>query len=93
MDLPDERALLGERVKQFLRELTEIARAGSEDRVHFVTAREMVNMVLAACDGRKGNPGRIGTTGSAAGQRGKPRPKWEIRHERYHKVGHTIHSV
>jgi hypothetical protein len=26
-------------------------------RVHFVTAREMVNVMLAACDGRDGDPG------------------------------------
>ena len=25
--------------------------------VHFTTVREMVNMILAACDGREGNPG------------------------------------
>jgi hypothetical protein len=28
-----------------------------EYEVHFVTAREMVNIVLAACDGLGGNPG------------------------------------
>jgi hypothetical protein len=26
--------------------------------VHFVTAREMVNIALAACDGNSGNPGQ-----------------------------------
>ena len=26
--------------------------------VHFVTAREMVNIALAACDGNSGNPGK-----------------------------------
>jgi hypothetical protein len=25
--------------------------------LHFVTAREMTNILLAACDGRDGNPG------------------------------------
>jgi len=25
--------------------------------LHFATAREMTNMLLAACDGREGNPG------------------------------------
>jgi len=25
--------------------------------LHFVSAREMVNIILAACDGREGNPG------------------------------------
>jgi hypothetical protein len=33
---------------------------GAADRretIHFVTAREMVNIIWAACDGRDGNPG------------------------------------
>ena len=45
-------------MQQFLGELTDGARAArSKYRVHFVTAREMVNIILAACDGRDGNPG------------------------------------
>ncbi len=43
-------------MQRFLAELTE----GAEDRgeiIHFVTARQMVNMIWAACDGREGNPG------------------------------------
>jgi len=43
-------------MRGFLRELTEAARAGG-DQPHFVTAREMVNIALAACDGRDGSPG------------------------------------
>jgi hypothetical protein len=34
--------------------------SGAEERketLHFVTAREMTNIILAACDGREGNPG------------------------------------
>jgi hypothetical protein len=56
MDPRDEGAMLGDLARDFLRELTEIARSG--DYVfHFVTAREMVNILLAACAGREGNPG------------------------------------
>ena len=43
-------------MRDFLRELVE----GADERgeiLHFVSAREMVNIVLAACDGRDGNPG------------------------------------
>ncbi len=43
-------------MRRFLRELVE----GAEERneiLHFVTAREMVNIALAACDGKSGNPG------------------------------------
>jgi hypothetical protein len=56
MDPTQREAVVGELMKQFLTELLE----GAHDRaeiIHFVTAREMVNMTLAACDGREGNPG------------------------------------
>jgi hypothetical protein len=57
MDPRDESAMLGGLIRQFLREVTEEARANSDYHVHFVTAREMVNIILAACEGRDGNPG------------------------------------
>jgi hypothetical protein len=53
----DETAMLGEQIQSFLQELTEWAGRGDGCRLHFVTAREMVNIILAACDGRDGNPG------------------------------------
>src|SRR5262249_288774 len=53
----DTRALLGEPMRLFLKELTEGQGASGRYHVHFVTAREMVNIILAACDGRDGNPG------------------------------------
>jgi hypothetical protein len=56
MDPTQEAAVLGEQVRNFLRDLVEGAQHRGET-VHFVSAREMVNMILAACDGREGNPG------------------------------------
>jgi len=56
MEPTQQAAVLGEPMQRFLAELTE----GAEDRreiIHFVTARQMVNMIWAACDGREGNPG------------------------------------
>jgi hypothetical protein len=56
MDPMQDEAVLGEPMRQFLQELT----AGAPERgetLHFVTARELVNIALAACDGREGNPG------------------------------------
>ena len=56
MDPTQKAAMLGEPMRGFLRELVE----GAEERneiLHFVTAREMVNIALAACDGKSGNPG------------------------------------
>jgi hypothetical protein len=56
MDPTQRKSVMGEPVRQFLSELI----GGTNDRreiLHFVTAREMVNIILAACDGREGNPG------------------------------------
>jgi hypothetical protein len=57
MDPRDDAAMLGHPARTFLRELAEDAQRGNEYKVHFVSAREMANIVLAACDGREGNPG------------------------------------
>jgi hypothetical protein len=57
MDPRDEEAMLGAPMQRFLQEATEEAGSSGTYRVHFVTAREMVNIILAACDGREGNPG------------------------------------
>jgi len=56
MDPTQENAVLGDAVRSFLREL--VSGAGErQETLHFASAREMVNIVLAACDGREGNPG------------------------------------
>jgi hypothetical protein len=75
MDPRDESAMFGESLRRFLRELTEWARASGEMRLHFVTAREMANIALAACDGRDGNPSefrdyRLQRTGRVPEDRG-----------------------
>jgi hypothetical protein len=56
MDPTHEKAILGEGMKSFLRDLVTGAR-DRQETLHFVSAREMVNIALAACDGREGNPG------------------------------------
>lgn len=56
IDPREEESVLGAGMQRFLCELTE----GAEKRdevLHFVSAREMVNIILAACDGKEGNPG------------------------------------
>lgn len=52
----DTDAMLGEPVQQFAKELIDGA-ADRKEIIHFVSSREMANIVLAACDGREGNPG------------------------------------
>jgi hypothetical protein len=56
MDPTQEPAVLGEPMRTFLRELVEGAKQRSET-IHFASARELVNIIFAACDGREGNPG------------------------------------
>jgi hypothetical protein len=56
MDPRDKEVMLGRAIQEFLRELIDGAQQRSET-IHFVSARELVNIVLAACDGRDGNPG------------------------------------
>jgi len=56
MNPTDREAVLGSGMKQFITELVQ----GAPDRseiIHFVTAREMVNIIWAACEGHEGNPG------------------------------------
>lgn len=49
-------AVLGEAFRKFLQDLVNGAPERRET-LHFATAREMANILLAACDGREGNPG------------------------------------
>jgi hypothetical protein len=55
MDPTQQDGVVGEPMRKFLRELVEGAEQRGEN-LHFVSAREMVNIILAACDGREGNP-------------------------------------
>jgi hypothetical protein len=50
-------ALLGEGGRQLHRELTTRYNDGQRWRLHYVTAREMYNVAIAAMDGRTGDPG------------------------------------
>jgi hypothetical protein len=52
-----EPAMFGDSIQEFLKQLIKSPRNNVEFRLHFVTMREMVNIILAACDGRDGNPG------------------------------------
>ena len=56
MDPRDRGAMLGEPLRRFLQQLT-VSKKEEGYRVHFVTAREMVNIALAACHGHGGDPG------------------------------------
>lgn len=57
MDPRDESLMIGAGMRRFLEELSQWARESGKCRLHFVTARELVNIALAACDARGGDPG------------------------------------
>jgi hypothetical protein len=52
----DQHATIGEGMRVFLQQMLEFAERTGEYKVHFASAREAFNMVIAAVDGRKGNP-------------------------------------
>jgi hypothetical protein len=56
MDPREEPAMLGQPMRSFLEEITQAAKE-KQYQLHFMTAREMVNTALVACDGKDGNPG------------------------------------
>jgi hypothetical protein len=49
--------MVGRLKSDFLQQLTGLSKTSGEFQLHFVSAREMVNVILAACDGHSGNPG------------------------------------
>jgi hypothetical protein len=49
--------LLGKQMHDFHRTLPDFAAANSRFHFHYVTARELVNIVHAAEAGKEGNPG------------------------------------
>jgi hypothetical protein len=56
MDPRDSSAMYGDSFQAFLAELTAVFRGKDKPRLHFTTAREMANMIFAACDGQSGSP-------------------------------------
>ncbi len=56
MDPTQREAVIGAQFRDFLDHFVNGA-ADRKETLHFVTAREMANILLAACDGREGNPG------------------------------------
>jgi hypothetical protein len=56
MDPTQKDAVIGDSFRNFLAALVGSA-SGRKETLHFVAAREMANILLAACDGREGNPG------------------------------------
>jgi hypothetical protein len=54
----DQDAMIGEQMKRFMGEVLELAERTGDFKIHFASAREAFNMVMAALDGNGGNPNR-----------------------------------
>jgi hypothetical protein len=57
LDPREQAAMSGESISSFLRDLL-LSADDCNYQVHFVTAREMVNIIFAACEGHSENPGK-----------------------------------
>ena len=53
----DQDAMIGDTMRRFMIDVLELAERNREFRVHFASAREAFNMVMAAVDGHAGDPG------------------------------------
>lgn len=52
----DQDAMIGEQMRTFMREVLEFAERKGDLKIHFASAREAFNMVMAAVEGHSGNP-------------------------------------
>ncbi len=53
----DREAMVGRPLQNFLSDLIDDPTKRADYRVHFVTMREMANIIIAACSGHSGDPG------------------------------------
>jgi hypothetical protein len=53
----DQDAMIGEQMKRFMNEALETGERTGQFKICFASAREAFNMVMAALDGKRGNPG------------------------------------
>ena len=85
MDPTQHEAVIGGVFRDFLDQLVTGA-ADRNETLHFVTAREMTNILLAACDGRDGNPGdyrdyhfrRISAAPASSNEKSRPVSEREV---------------
>jgi hypothetical protein len=54
----DQEAMIGDEVMRFMTEILKLGEATGSFKIHFASAREVFNMILAALAGEQGDPGR-----------------------------------
>ena len=53
----DQEAMMGDELRRFMTEILEEAEATGRFKVHFASAREVFNIIMAAVEGERGDPG------------------------------------
>jgi hypothetical protein len=54
----DQDAMMGDELRRFMTEILELGAATGRFKVHFASAREVFNMIVAALEGKRGDPGQ-----------------------------------
>ena len=54
----DQDAMIGDELRQFMTQILELADTTGEFKIHFASAREVFNIIVAALDGKSGDPGK-----------------------------------
>ena len=54
----DQEAMMGDEMRRFMTEVLELGETTGQFKVHFATAREVFNVIMAALDGKQGDPGQ-----------------------------------
>lgn len=54
----DQEAMMGDELRRFMHEILERGDATGRFKVHFASAREVFNMIVAAVEGKAGDPGQ-----------------------------------
>ena len=54
----DQQEMIGDKLKRFMGEILEQGEATGRFKVHFASAREVFNIILAALEGKQGDPGQ-----------------------------------
>jgi hypothetical protein len=52
----DQKAMMGDELKRFMQEILERGEATGRFKIHFASAREVFNMIVAALEGQSGDP-------------------------------------
>jgi hypothetical protein len=54
----DQDAMVGDEMRRFMTEVLELGETTGHFKVHFASAREVFNMIIAALEGERGDPGQ-----------------------------------